>query len=338
MAQGAAVNPRHALLLYAIIALAASGCDDAFSPKGPLAETPILYCVLEVRPIQERYVITATLSSVYDAPGYTPGTNTDDPTIGRAAISLLVGRSSVYPLAETLIRRPTESPYGDCWHVYRATQVQIRTRDTLRLSALLPDGRQLSAMTVVPTYRPVSTFPLYPRGVTTRLNSLYFGSAWVINWDDLAHEDHLFFPRLQLIYEVSTDSGTIGGGRDVPLRLVPTGSGALPVYPQVTSTRELAFEFAAIDATMEAIADGEPDKSRYRVSGFVFDLVELDFPLSRYYASINGSLDQVSIRLEESVFTNIANGQGVFGTSMANSRSWEVESDYAAEFGYRTAP
>lgn len=332
------MNPPRSLLLWAIVALAAGGCDDAFSPKGPLAESPILYCVLEVQAAQERYVVTATLSSVYDAPGYAPGTNTDDPTIGRAAISLVVGQSSAYPLAETLIRRPTESPYGDCWHVYRATQVAIRTRDTLRLSALLPDGRRLSAMTVVPAFKPVSTFPLYPRGVTTRLNRLYFGSAWIISWDDLAHEDHLFFPRLQLIYEVSTDSGTIGGGCEVPLRLVPTNAGTRPVYPQVTSARELAFEFAAIDATMEAIAEGEPDKSRYRVIAFVFDLVELDFPLSRYYASINGSLDQLSIRLEESVFTNITGGQGVFGTTMANSRSWEVESAYAAEFGYGAGP
>ena len=85
---------------------------------------------------------------------------------------------------------------------------------------------------------------------------------------------------------------------------------------------------------MAAISEGDSDKSRYEVLGFDFDLVEFDFALSRYYASINGSLDQLSIRLDETVYSNIAHGYGVFGTSMANSMLFPVNATYAASFGY----
>jgi len=327
------MNMRATVPLGVLFCFAASGCDDAFSPKGAILESPILYCVLEISPLQEYYTVSATLTSVYDVEGFNPHINTVDPTIERATISLVNG-SRNYQLQETLLPRPAGSPYAGCWHIYRATRIYIRTQDSLRLTARLPDGRELSALTTVPSYKPVSTFPLYGRGVTTQLPSLYFGSAWIITWEDFAHEDHLFFPRLELVYEVSTPSGPMSQGREVPLRYVSQGESLVPLYPQVTSSRELAFDFAAIDATMAAISEGDPDKARYRVIGFSFDLIELDFALSRYYASVNGSLDQLSIRLEETVFTNISGGHGVFGTSMANSRSFSVNAEYAASFGY----
>jgi len=329
------MNMRALLRIGLLFCFVPVGCDDAFSPKGALLESPILYCVLEISPLQEYYILSATLTSVYDVEGFNPRINTMDPTIERATISLING-SRTYQLQETLLPRPAGSPYEGCWHIYRATRAYIRTQDSLRLTARLPDGRELSARTTVPSYKPVSTFPLYTRGVTTQLPSLYFGSAWIINWDDFAHEDHLFFPRLELVYEISTPSGPIVQGREVPLRYLSQDESLVPLYPKVTSARELAFDFDAIDATMAAISEGDPDKARYRVIGFSFELIELDFALSRYYASVNGSLDQLSIRLEETVFTNITGGHGVFGTSMANSRSFTVEAEYAASFGYST--
>ena len=317
-----------------LILLGVAGCDDGFSPKGAISDGAILYCVLEVQPFVERYQVTATLTRVYDVEGFDPTTNTIDPTITRAAVALVNGNRR-YTLEETLQPRPQGSRYpGCCWIVYQANGVPIRTLDSLHLEAILPDGQRLSAVTSVPSYKPLTTFPAYPRGVTTRLPPLYYGSQWVINWDNNLKEDHLFFPKLRLRYRVSTSSGYLSGERDVPLRYLGEGPERQPLYPQVTSGRELAFEFAALDESMAAISEGDSDKSRYEILGFDFDLVEFDFALSRYYASINGSLDQLSIRLDETVYSNIAHGYGVFGTSMANSMLFPVNATYAASFGY----
>jgi hypothetical protein len=328
------VTTRIIMVVAVVLALGATGCDDGFSPKGTIADEPILYCVFQVDATGEYYEITATLTRVYDVEGFDPTTNTVDPTIGRATMSLF-NASQWYSLEETLVPRPSGSPYpGCCQIVYRNSKVYVRTRDSLRLEAQLADGRVLSASTVVPVFKPVTTFPLYPRGVTTQLPSLYYGSSWILNWEDYRHEDHLFFPTMQLIYEKTTPSGTEYYSRDVPLRYVRQGGVDIPVYPQVTSARELAFEFSAIDATMRAISEGDPEKARYRTVAFAFELIEFDFALSRYYASVNGSLDQVSVRLDETVFTNITNGRGVFGTSLANTTYYYVNDHYAALFGY----
>jgi hypothetical protein len=94
------------------------------------------------------------------------------------------------------------------------------------------------------------------------------------------------------------------------------------------------YDFEAMDATMRAISEGDPGKSRYRIIGFRWQFQEFDFPLSRYYASVNGYLDAYSVRLDETVFTNITGGIGVFGSLFRYSNDYPVDPAYAGRFGY----
>ena len=67
----------------------------------------------------------------------------------------------------------------------------------------------------------------------------------------------------------------------------------------------------------------------------IFEATEYDAPLSNYYSSVNGFLDNFSLRLDEQVFSNITGGFGVFGTYFTSLYQVEMDSRYVTSYGYR---
>ena len=64
-------------------------------------------------------------------------------------------------------------------------------------------------------------------------------------------------------------------------------------------------------------------------------MIECDQALSRYYSSVNGYMDQFSVRLDERTYTNIQGGEGIFGSSTTTSMKFPVNAKYAGRFGYQ---
>ena len=94
---------------------------------------------------------------------------------------------------------------------------------------------------------------------------------------------------------------------------------------------------AALLAGCAAPPAPAPRESEITVTRIVFGLTEFDFPLSRYYASVNGSLDRYSVRTDESVYSNIDGGIGIFGSTMSSEYSFPVDKKYVESFGYKYA-
>ena len=85
---------------------------------------------------------------------------------------------------------------------------------------------------------------------------------------------------------------------------------------------------------IKEISAGDTAKSYYRLDGVDFSLYQFDDALSKYYSSVHGSLDDYSIRVDQSVYTNISGGLGIFGCRALTANSWKMNSAYAHSFGY----
>ena len=319
----------------AVLLLLLASCEESFSPKTPFRRVPILYCVLEAdykRLPGEQQVV---LSSTYDVTGYDPSTNSIDPAIRGAKIELQV-HDRQYTLVESTAPRSDTLRYKTPQVFYIGTDVLLYPFDTITITAVLPDGSVLSAQSYVPSPSGIATSPqILPQGFTTKVNRSTQGSSFIVDWDNAVAEEHLFFPSLSIGYRVRTPLGDIIRVNQVPLRYVQRAGTPVPVFPSYQTEKVCVYEFDAIDEVMREISGGDPHKESYIITGMDFDLTEFDFPLSRFYASVNGYLDQYSVRLDESVFTNIRGGIGVFGCRMDSRWGFKLDRRYIESFGYR---
>jgi hypothetical protein len=273
----------------------------------------------------------------FDVVGANPAGSTVDPSI-RGAIVCVSSGGRADTLRER--RRPgvdSLTGIGPRWYYTGSSVPGWPTLETI-LTVDLPDGRRLTARTRAPFREEPTTFPvLFGLGMSTPSNDYIYGTSWIFDWSSAPGDQHLFFPLLYLMYERWEDTGYVAYSREVPVKMVNKGGKMVPEHPGVITTSKVDFAFSAMDATMAAISEGDPQKSRYRILRFRWQFTEYDFPLSRYYSSVNGYMDAYSVRLDETVFSNISGGIGVFGSAFGYSVDYAIDPRYAEEFGY-TSP
>jgi hypothetical protein len=328
------MRARGLFVLPIVAALTGLSCDETFSPKEPLENRAFLYCIVNFSRL-ETTTQYALVNRSYDVSGTNPVVNTIDPFVQGAEMKLTV-RSTEYSFRSGSLSGADTTRYGTPQRYYAARNVLVYPAEAVNVSAYLTDGTRLSGHTIVPAIKPLDSHPVYATGFTTLVNRFTQGNSYVLDWEDGSHEGHLFFPSMTLTYEREDDTS---GARTFSVR-IPTGyvmqNGVrVGVYPRPSTATHCEFTFEAIDDAMGAIAAGDTVKSRYRPVSLKFAVVECDFALTRYYMSVNGSLDQYSLRLDESTYTNVQGGGGVVGSTTTFGINNTIDPRYSRLFGYR---
>jgi hypothetical protein len=314
------------------LTLAGLACEDQFSPKGTFESRVFLYCIVNFTKV-DKTLQFALVNRSYDVEGTNPLVNTQDPFLDGAEIKLTV-RNMVYAFRKTVADLPETTRYGSPFRCYRARDVLIFTNDTVHVVAYVPNGPPLTGQTIVPRTKPMESQPRYVVGFTTLVNRSTYGNDYVLDWNDASHDEHLFFPSLSITYLRYDSTEATPLAIQVPLKYVDQGGRRVPVYPSPTTVPHLTFPFEVIDETMREISAGDSSKSRYAPLMIKFSVVDCDFPLSRYYMGVNGSMDQYSLRLEESVFTNVQGGGGIVGSTNTYGIDYDFDPRYLKTFGY----
>ncbi len=312
--------------------VSASGCNEEFSPKVPGGNRYYLFCIVNVTP-RGGDAQFAVVDRMYDVEGLNPAQNTVDPFVAGTEIRLSV-RGQEYVFKRGTMARLDTSRYTTRVHYYSATGITIVAFDVVSVQAVLPDSTVLSAATLVPGFRPTESTPQYANGVTTLLNRYILGDKWVLDWENLVSEEHLFFPRLTLTYTITDSTGLRFFVKPVPLKYVEHNGQYLPVYPSPQTTPSLEVEFDALDRFMQSLGEGVTDKSTVHVQSITLRIIECDPALARYYSSVNGYMDQFSVRLDERTYTNIRGGDGILGSTYTSQFTYPVNAKYAQHFGY----
>jgi hypothetical protein len=323
------------IALAAVAVLLNEGCEESFSPKTEFKDQYVLQCFVEGSHIKELKAVNALLAKVYDVDGFDPYVNTTDPAVGGAEITLLIN-GKPYFLREGFRQNMDSTRYGPRQRFYYASLPGPQPYDLVSIVAKLPGGQLLSAQTTITNGR-AFTFPYeFPHGLTTFVNLPPGVRNWTVSWDDYEESwGHLFFPRLRLLYRTAQGEIEQDGSVLVPSHFVSGTDGSLPAYPSYTTQKFCTFEFPMFDWAMAQISADDPNKNRYSVHKALFEVIEYDTPLSKYYSSVNGSLDQFSIRVDQMVYSNISGGIGIFGSYIKSQVEIDLDISYVKSFGYR---
>ncbi len=312
-----------------ILSLFSLSCQEDFNPKTDFKEQYVLNCYVDLD--YDKYQNTqvyATVSKLYNVDDFDPSQNKIDPTVSGAEIYLNY-RDFLYKLREDTNKAVT-TKYGTNQIYYTTTLQNIYPSYNVSISAKTPDGKVLTAQTQLLEASQLSYSYNFRKDFTTKINRFLWGESFTISWAYL--DNRLFFPQLLIRWGKIDDKYSFF--KEVPCTFVRKGNHFEPVYPTYTNSGNVSFDYAAIDSAMAQISAGDTAKNKYQTVYIRFQLMEMDLQLSKYYESLHGILDSYSVSLDESVYSNIQGGLGIFGSKRILTSLWYLDSAYVRSFGY----
>ena len=330
---------KNAVLLPAVIILSLLNfsCKEDFSPKTDFKSGYVINCIINLDyrhlPISFLTHGTARITKFYNIQGYAP---TYPANLFVPGVKVYIEyRGTQYKLYELYHPVTGALSYRDIYE-----QLPFYPSYTVYLNAEMPDGKVLTAETKLLNDTQIKYSYNFVRGFSTNINRFMWGDNLTVTWDK--QENCLSFPRLVLQYykyvnpAAEPDSmhpdGIYSYTMDIPLIF----SKGKPIYPSYSYGNSVSFSYPLIDSLIRGISKGDTAKSNYKLYSMSFRLIKFDESLSKYYSSIHGSLDDYSIRHDESVYSNIKGGLGIFGSQLKLNDTWLVDPEYAHSFGYKS--
>jgi hypothetical protein len=306
--------------LYYLLIAAASftfyACEEDFFLKTDYKPRYSLNCIIRA----DTSVHVATITKSYMVDGFDPYENMEDPFLSGADIRLWQ-KDNVYFFSDTLFQRKDTLRYSFLQKAFIMKNFVPAENDLLEIKAILDNGKVLEASTVIPKkvkWDSSSTF------IIPVENNADFPVSWLrhanANW---------FMLRLQIRYK-KDGPGSSTESVIVPLRY----NGNTPVYPFTTKNSGFTFQWSAFNRTMQELSNGQPDKSKIIVFGILVELLVLDENLSKYFSNLNGFMDDYTIQVDQTDFSNVKGGLGIFGSYIKQISGIQINQDYVRSFGY----
>jgi hypothetical protein len=308
-------------ILIAIWIVLAVSCSESFDPYGDLKERYVLNCIIR----GDTTFQTATLSRTYMVSNNDPYSSNIDPALKNAIIRIWNG-DSVIIMRDTVVAREPESKYKYPYRLYYTNKFVLNTEKELEIEARLENGIKLKSYTLPP---PPVQFSYIDKNIPYKnKESAYFlWNTGIVNQS--------YVTRLSIYYLKKVNGIDKFMMREIPLRYEKFGNSLVPIFPKVTNNNFLSVGMDAITETMRLISEGDDNKGNYEIMAAFLEVIVLDKNLSAYFNATARNLDNFSVKLDETDFSNIENGFGLFGIYLRNSYLVPFTPQYIKSFGYK---
>lgn len=311
------------ILFISIIAvLYLLGCEENFSPVGEPRDKFVFYSIINA----DTNYQTAVISKSYVADGIDPFTNTIDPSIQGADIRIWDG-SNIHFLQDTTIDGSDQIRYNSPFKYYFVKDYRPIFNSFLNVEVLLPNGKRVRAETKIPDSVSIAS-------TSDRVIPPVNKSAISVNWTT-TDQNVWFTTKLTLTYYEIINGNRIRHQKIIPLDFVTVDGVEYPIYPRPSNQSGMSLKKSILDKIMNSISESGLAKSDYWIRNRVkLEIVVLDQNLASYYQSNNDVLDGFSVRLNQSDYSNVENGLGLFGSFVKQELELRLYPDYIESFGY----
>lgn len=294
-------------------------CEDDLNPFVKGDDVFILNCVLK----NDRSNQTAFLSKNYFVDNFSPKSDTNDHSLKDAYIRIFYD-DSVKIFSDTLLQKNENS--NQKVTSYFNNNFLTKPNTEYELEAILNDGRRLKAVTKTPNKVSFlfSSDDLIPP-VNKNDVAVYWESA----------DDQLYSAaRFLFVYFKNENGKQVRYEKEVPRAYVLENSRYVPYFPEPSYAKTIRVEMDAFNRALNEISEGDPDKSNYTILAFILEILVYDKNLTAYYASKTELGEGFSITVNESDYSNITGGKGIFGSFIKQRFAIKFSIDYIQSFGY----
>ena len=307
------VPERIVLCLSLLMPLCAGGCDDTINPNAPYEPRIIAYCILSTGTSKQfvRTYATADPSQ--------PHEDLAEPVVSDARVTISQ-QNTIYQLRDTTIARKdasrytaevaakVASPFTPKYGSEYVLNVQSQTMGTYVARTKIPKQGAISSPFIYILQTPGD----YKYDLPLELK--VYGKGYVL--------------RMLLEYEVEINGIWFEQTEEVPRALIGLSDVLFPVVVQTQGQGEkLKWPLATLSHTFSGIMK-RYESNHITFKQVVLQLRQYDENLFNYYQIVNSFHDPRSIRVDIPDYTNIPNGQGVFGAYTVEELVYELPPDF----------
>lgn len=313
------MKPLQLIIFIGLITVIHFSCSEELDPYGEFVDTYAFTCILK----SDTTFQAATLFHSYRPDGFDPYTYNDDSSVKGADIRVWYN-DSVFIFRDTSIVREDTSRYNSPFHFYYNNQFRVETKKDIELEVLLPNGKRLKSYSKTPA-------EIFFSNQSDVIIPAVGSDIVKFVWNEHA-EGTFFSPRLAIRYKQNVNGTSVEKIKVVPVFYVQDE----PVFPEPTNSSTIIYNLDAVSRALQEISEGDPDKNHYTVhQSLLFDVAAFDIPASRYVSSTSGAVDDLTVTVAVSDYTNIQGGLGLFGSySKKNYDRIKFLQDYIESFGY----
>ncbi|MFH0735139.1 MAG: hypothetical protein V1773_10650 [bacterium] len=306
------------LLISVFLSIVGISCEENISPVEGYKERYAFYCILG----GDANKHTALLVKSYQQ-----GNNNIDPFIKGAEIGMFSENFAIY-YRDTIVPRIDTSQYKTPQQYYYIKNYEIPLNKKLDIEVLLPNGKRLFASTTTPD---TAEFPKNLNVFLPDAESSLLTYTWTPSDPNAYVIPRLAFAYYKKVNEVFTYQGE----KEVPITYYEHQNVYTPIYPKAQRQNSITFEKGALTRALLDISRGDVNSNNYAVGIYVkFQLKILDKNLSSYYSSTNEKIGEYNINLDQTDYTNITGGYGVFGSYIIQEKTLFFVEDFIDLFGY----
>ena len=267
------------------------------------------------------------LSKSYNPATFNPDLITEDVSIKGADIRIL-SSDSVYIFKDSTIARTDTSRYKTPFRFYFNNQLTLLPNKDIEVEILLANGRRIRSSSKTP---PKVQFDQQSADVISDQSPGLLQFFW-----NAAFSGQHFYPRLVFTYSRNINGTVQVLRKEVPIKYSTEAGIEEPIFSQISVQTNLSVEKNAIIRALNEISAGDPNKQNYAIYEFaVVQVLSLDQNLSRYYSTTNGSLDDLTVRIDEKDYSNIEGGFGIFATYTKDEYKLKFFPQFIQSFGYK---
>ncbi len=307
-----------------IIIIVLTSCEENFNPYGELKDRYVLNCIIR----GDTTFQTVTLTRDYQVENFNPFSNTEDVNIKNALIRIWNGNDKVTLLRDTTIERPAGDKYKTPYIVFKTNEMMPNPKTPIEIEAILPNGKRLTSIANVPDAINI-TDAFSDKIIPPVDNKKYIKVSWFTN-----EKNPVFLVRLAIYYFKHENGVKTRNLMIVPLNYIQYQNEWIPNYPKPITEQAYSVDMNTINKSMELIAKDDPNKSNYEILSCILEVLSLDSELRKYYFATARNRDIYSIKLDETDYTNINGGYGVFGVYMKTFWVLRFTHQYINSFGY----
>ncbi len=304
-------------LFTLLIVLITVSCENNVSPTEQYKEKYIFYSILNSDADKQFAMIVKSSGSMSEGSQYVKGAEISMYWDNSAAFF----RDSVFTYFGKEILDPAQS-------TYYIRNFNFPLNKKIEIEVLLPNGKRLLSETTTPD---TASFPKNFNPIIPVEESNLITFTWV------PEDKNLYVvPKLTFVYYRKINGVfTLQGELEVPITYYERNTVFTPIYPLPQKQTAITYEKAALTRKIASISKGEPNSNDFAVGVFAkFSLQIYDRNLSSYFSSTNQQVGGYQVSLEQSEFTNIKGGFGLFGSYVTQVKKMILDEDYLKQFGY----
>lgn len=298
-----------------LIELLTLSCDDSINPNAEFKEDFILNGI--IRGDSSYQVITLTHS--YQTDGPDPLEYKDNPAITGRRVEIYYD-NKVYLLRDSSIAREDTSHFHSAFNFYYTNELKPNINKEIEVKAFLPNGQILQSRTITPNV----PFDFFNYSAEFPPDS---GKKLLIQWDK--NGQYGYETRLFIYYYITGDNKI--HDIEVPLFYLPD---SIPVYKNFIRDNYLYIDIAIVSKTLKELINMYPTRSDISIVNLTVDLLVIDEYLSAYYSIIKLGGDGFAVRIDNTDFSNIKGGLGIFGTYVSAKQKIRFKVPYLRSLGF----